>query len=85
MFVYASESFRIDNIMKKHHISAKEAKKLVRKMDAARDNYYRFYSMGKWSHKKKKDLTINRETFGIEGCVKILEAMIRTKTDEEEQ
>ena len=31
VFIYASESFRIDNIMKKHHISAKEAKKLVRK------------------------------------------------------
>ena len=41
VFIYAPESFRIDNIMKKHHISAKEAKKLVRKMDAARDNYYR--------------------------------------------
>lgn len=39
VFIYAPESFRIDNIMKKHHISAKEAKKLVRKMDAARNNY----------------------------------------------
>lgn len=33
VFIYAPENFRIDNIMKKHHISAKEAKKLVRKME----------------------------------------------------
>lgn len=80
VFIYAPEEFRINNIMNKHHITAKDAKKLVRKMDAARDNYYHFYSMGKWNHKKKKDMILNRETFGVEGCADILEAMIKTKT-----
>lgn len=80
VFVYAPEEFRINNIMKKHRISAKEAKKLVRRMDAARKNYYHFYSLGKWNQKKKKDLMLNRKAFGVEGCADILEAMVKTKT-----
>lgn len=79
VFIGAPFEFRVKNISEKHNISIEAAKKLVRKMDAARNDYYSYYSLGRWSQKKEKDLEINRAAFGIEGCVDILETMIKTK------
>ena len=41
--------------------------------------YYQYYTNGKWQVKEGKDLLLNRATFGIEGCVHILEAMVKEK------
>lgn len=78
-FIYAPFEKRVEIIKDKHAISEAEAKKLVKKMDAARREYYTYYSNGKWDRKEGKDILLNRATFGIEGCVNILEAMARTK------
>ena len=77
-FIYAPFEKRVEIIKNKHGISEGEAKKLVRKMDSARREYYTYYSNGKWDRKEGKDILLNRATFGIEGCVNILEAMARS-------
>lgn len=77
-FIYAPFEKRVEIIKNKHDISEAEAKKLVKKMDSARREYYTYYSNGKWDRKEGKDILLNRATFGIEGCVDILEAMART-------
>lgn len=78
-FVYAPLEKRVEIIKNKHDISEAEAKRLVKKMDAARKNYYTYYSDGKWDKKEGKDIMLNRATFGIEGCVDILEAMAKSR------
>ena len=77
-FIYAPFEKRVEIIKNKHGISEGEAKKLVKKMDSARREYYTYYSNGKWDRKEGKDILLNRATFGIEGCVNILEAMAKS-------
>jgi len=79
VFVFASMDFRVENIRKKYGVSAAAAKKLVRQMDEMRRSYYARYSDGNWRQDTGKDLTLDRETFGVGGCTDILEAAVRTK------
>lgn len=82
VFVYAPFEDRVCIIRDKHHISDEEARKLVRKMDQARKSYYAYYSNAKWNQKEGKDILLNRAAFGVKGCVDILEAMVRSSTEE---
>lgn len=68
---------RAEIIRKKHSITMDAARKVVKKMDEARRSYYSYYSNGKWSHESEKDLILDRSTFGIEGCVNIIESAIK--------
>ena len=79
VFIYAPFEKRTEIIKNKHGISEGEAKKLVKKMDAARREYYTYYSNGKWDRKEGKDILLNRASFGVKGCVDILEAMARAR------
>jgi cytidylate kinase len=79
VFIYAPFEKRVQIIKDKHGISEEEAKKLVKHMDHARNNYYSYYSKGKWNHMEGKDILINRSTFGIEGCVNILDNIARSR------
>ena len=79
VFIYAPFEKRTEIIKNKHGISEGEAKKLVKKMDAARREYYTYYSNSKWDRKEGKDILLNRATFGVKGCVDILEAMARAR------
>ena len=79
VFVYAPLDKRVDIIKNKHGITESAAKKLVKKMDAARKNYYTHYSDGKWDRKEGKDILLNRATFNVKECVDILEAMAKAK------
>lgn len=79
VFIYAPFEKRTEIIKNKHGISEGEAKKLVKKMDAASREYYTYYSNGKWDRKEGKDILLNRATFGVKGCVDILEAMARAR------
>ena len=72
---------RVTIIAKKHDITYTEAKKLVGKKDTARAAYYKYYSNGKWSHEKGKDIILNRATLGIEGCVEIIKDYVVWKED----
>lgn len=78
VFIYAPFEERVRTIKEKHQISEDAARKLVKRMDAARRSYYSYYSNNKWSQKEGKDLLLNRQKFGIKGCVDILETMVRT-------
>lgn len=79
VFIFAPFESRVDIIQNKHHISGDEAKKLVKKMDRARNDYYAYYSNRKWDKKEGKDILLNRAKFGVSGCVDILEAMARSR------
>ena len=73
VFITAPYDVRVGIIKEKYGISAEEAGKTVRKMDTAREEFYRYYSNGKWRQETDKDIVLNRGIFGIKGCVDILE------------
>lgn len=79
VFIFAPLEDRMKRIAKKHSISEEAAKKLIKRMDTARKNYYSYYSNGKakWSSKDGKDILLNRECYDVDGCVDILEMMIK--------
>ena len=73
VFITAPYMTRVGIIQEKYGISREEAEKTVRKMDTAREEFYRYYSNGKWQQETNKDIVLNRGLFGIGGCVDILE------------
>lgn len=79
VFVYAPFETRVEIIEKKHGISKEAARKLVKKMDAARKEYYSYYSNERWDSRDNKDVFLNRGTLGVEGCVEALYAIVRKK------
>ena len=80
VFIYAPFEDRVKMIAKKYQISDDEARKVVRKMDQARSNFYSYYSNGKWEHGKGKDLILNRSTISLEDCVEMIAHLAELKT-----
>lgn len=79
VFIFAPFEKRVEIIKNKHNITDEAAKKLVKKMDAARKKYYSVYSNGKWDSIEGKDLLLNRATLGVEGCVNAIEAAVKSR------
>lgn len=79
VYISAPLSFRIENIQDKYNSSESDSKKLVRRMDIMRRDYRNYYSNGKAKLFDDKSILLNRKTFGIEGCVDILEAAVNAK------
>lgn len=82
VFIYAPFEERVKMIAKKYHICDEEARKVVRKMDQSRSNFYTYYSNGKWEHDKGKDLILNRSTISLEDCVEMIAHLVELKTKE---
>lgn len=79
VYIFGPEDYRVENIIEQNKISRTQARKLVREKDATRENYYKFYTMNHWNQKKGKDILLDSESFGIDGCVDILEAAVRSR------
>ena len=50
----------------------------IKKINKQRKDYYEYYTDKQWAHSESYDLCINSK-IGIEACVDILEAAIKTK------
>lgn len=79
VFIYAPFEERVKMIARKYQISEEESRKVVRRMDQARNNYYSYYSNGKWEHSAGKDLILNRSTISLEDCVDMIAHLAELK------
>lgn len=79
VFLTAPFDARVEIVKRKRDCSEKKAQKLVRRMQKARELYYKRYSAGKWHLGKSNDLVVNRAIFGRQGCTDIIAAAYRTK------
>ena len=82
VLVFAPLEFRVANIKDKYGMTESAAKKMVSRMDMARKNYCAYYSNGKWRQDSGKDILLNRESLGIQGCADILEAAVKAKIEQ---
>ncbi len=79
VLVTAPLEYRTEIVRSKRGLTEKKAKKLVKRMQRARELFYKRYSNGKWSLHEGKDVVVNRECFGRQGCCDIIAAAYRTK------
>lgn len=79
VFLTAPFETRVEIVRRKRNCSEKHAAKLVKRMQKARELYYKRYSAGKWALGKNNDLVVNRAIFGRQGCCDIIAAAYRTK------
>ena len=79
VYIYAPFEDRVKMIAKKYRISEEESRKVVRRMDQTRNNFYSYYSNGKWEHGAGKDLILNRSTISLEDCVDMIAHLVELK------
>lgn len=73
---------RVAIVSDKRGISRKKGAKLVKRMQRAREQFYKRYSAGKWKMTDGKDLVVNRAKLGRQGCVDVIAAAYRRKLRE---
>ena len=73
---------RVEIVSSKRGLTRAKGAKLVRKMQRARESFYKRYSAGKWRMDMGKDLVVNRAKLGREGCMRVIAAAYRAKLAE---
>ena len=80
IFVYADMESRIARCHKRapegEHLSDKEMKQMIQKVDKGRSKYYEFYTGEKWGNKSNYDLCINTSNVVIKERVPHLAAFL---------
>ncbi|MCH3943385.1 MAG: cytidylate kinase-like family protein [Atopobiaceae bacterium] len=79
VLVTASFDERVEIVRAKRGLSKRDGRKLVKKMQRGREDFYRRYSAGKWDLHANKDLVVDRAAFGREGCCAIIASAYRAK------
>lgn len=67
VFITAPLEVRISRLMEKRSLERDQAEALVKKIDKERENYYNFYTFGKWGCASNYDLCIDATVLGVEG------------------
>lgn len=75
IFIHASKEVRLQRLIKEYGYEESEAKEKLAKMDKGRANYYRHYTGEQWGNHDAFDLSINSDTSGIDGAVRLIKTM----------
>ncbi len=77
VFIHAPLEDRIQRVIERDSILPGKAEKRVKRIDKERANYYNFYSTKRWGVADSYDVCLDSSKFGIEGCAKIIEGLIK--------
>ena len=77
VFITAPTEDRIQRIIDRDGIAPGKAEKKIKKVDKERAAYYNFYSTKRWGVAETYDICLDSSKFGIDGCVKIIESLIK--------
>lgn len=83
VFIHADLKKRVQRIMERHHVSAKEAEELITKTDKRRANYYNFYANKKWGSVDTYHLAIDSSAVGIDHTVQMIADFAAIKEPDE--
>lgn len=73
---------RVEIVRSKRGLSRAQGAKLVRRMQHAREQFYKRYSAGRWRMNMGKDIIVNRAKLGRQGCMEVIAAAYRAKLKE---
>ena len=79
IFITASMSYRVEQIMNKQHLNEAAAKAFIEKRESQRAEYYNYYTGKKWGHAASYDLCIDSSVLGIMETEKIIAEFVRKK------
>jgi len=79
IFITASMSYRVEQIMNKQHLDEAAAKAFIEKRESQRAGYYNYYTGKKWGHAASYDLCIDSSILGIMETEKIIAEFIRKR------
>lgn len=79
IYIYASKEQRLMNCIEHLEMDEKTARRMIREVDEARENYHKIYIPGYESPFHGKDICINSGYFGIEGTAQIISEIVRKK------
>lgn len=77
VYIYAPYEARFRNCVNELMMSEKTAKKMIKEVDAARENYQKKYCPEVNSVFDHKDIMIDSSRFGIEGSARLLADIVR--------
>ena len=69
-------------IMKRNNVDAREAQRLIVKIDRERAEYYEFHTGNKWNDELNYDLSINTGKISWEKVVKLIKDFVNIKFEE---
>lgn len=72
VFICAGQESRIDRVVHRDGVTAKEAADKIRRMDKTRGAYYSFHTDRKWSEAANYDLCINTDCKGLDAAVETI-------------
>lgn len=81
VYIYAPYEERLKNCTQILGMDAKTAKRLIKEVDGARENYHKLYVPGYSSPFDNRSICIDSSKFGIDGTAEILYAIIKEKFD----
>lgn len=76
VFISAPIEDRMQRVIERDGVAPGKAERKVKKVDKERASYYNFYSTKRWGVADSYDLCLDSSTFGIDGCVKIIEELL---------
>lgn len=77
VYIYAPYEARLKNCTDILHMDYKTARRMIKEVDTARDNYHRTYCPGWGSPFDFKDIMLDSSRFGIEGTARIIAGIVR--------
>lgn len=76
IFIHASKQMRLKRLISEYGMDMDEAQEKLAKMDKGRANYYRHYTREDWGKVDYFDLSINTDTVGVDGAVRLIKAAV---------
>lgn len=79
VYVYAPYEARLENCTGSLGMDLKTAKRLIKEVDSARENYHKVYVPGYTSPFDNRDICVDSSRFGIDGTAMILSNIIKER------
>lgn len=79
IFVTNTPENCVKRIMEHFSIDEKAAKKVVKKTDERRSDYYSFFTGKRWADLNNYNIVLQNQCLGDEGCARLLKAVVEIK------
>lgn len=79
IFLTADEADCIENVKKKHGVSERKAKAIVRETNDRRKTYHKYYTGQDWGQADNYDMCLNVSRLGTEGVLAIIDSYLKYK------
>ena len=78
VFLYASDAEkRCARVMETEQVGEAEARRMIRRKDKEREQYFRYFTQKNWADRANYDIQLNTSTMPMQQCAELLAALAR--------